>query len=37
MVFLAENSLEDFLSEEPDVYSMKDVKVRYFEECCFDL
>jgi hypothetical protein len=26
---LAEKSLKDFLSKEPDVYSMKDVKVRY--------
>ena len=29
VMFLAEKSLKDFLSEEPDVYSMKDVKVRY--------
>jgi len=29
VMFLAEKSLADFLSKEPDVYSMKDVKVRY--------
>jgi len=29
VVFLAEKSLKDFLGKEPDVYSMKDVKVRY--------
>jgi hypothetical protein len=29
VMFLAEKSLKDFLSKEPDVYSMKDVKVRY--------
>jgi len=29
VMFLAEKSLKDFLSEEPDVYSIKDVKVRY--------
>lgn len=26
---LAEKSLKDFLDKEPDVYSIKDVKVRY--------
>ena len=29
VMFLAEKSLKDFLSKEPDIYSMKDVKVRY--------
>lgn len=29
VMFLAERSLKDFLSEEPDAYSLKDVKVRY--------
>lgn len=29
VVFLAEKSLKAFLGKEPDVYSMKDVKVRY--------
>jgi len=26
---LAEKSLKDFLEKEPDVYSVKDIKVRY--------
>ena len=30
LMVLAEKSLKDFLGKEPDVYSMKDVKVRYF-------
>jgi len=29
LMVLAEKSLKDFLGKEPDVYSMKDVKVRY--------
>jgi len=29
LMLLAEKSMKDFLIEEPDVYSMKDVKVRY--------
>ena len=29
LMLLAEKSLKDFLSGEPDVYSIKDVKVRY--------
>jgi len=29
VMFLAEKSSKDFLGKEPDVYSMKDVKVRY--------
>ena len=29
LMFLAEKSLKTFLSEEPEVYSIKDVKVRY--------
>ncbi|MDH7563426.1 MAG: hypothetical protein QHH24_00880 [Candidatus Bathyarchaeota archaeon] len=29
LMFLAEKSLKDFLNEEPNVYSIKDVKVRY--------
>jgi hypothetical protein len=29
VMFLAEKSLKVFLGKEPDVYSMKDVKVRY--------
>jgi len=29
VMFLAEKSLKDFLDKEPDVYSVKDVKVRY--------
>jgi hypothetical protein len=29
VMFLAEKSLKNFLGKEPDVYSMKDVKVRY--------
>lgn len=29
VMVLAEKSLKDFLGKEPDVYSMKDVKVRY--------
>jgi len=29
MMVLAERSLKDFLEKEPDVYSVKDIKVRY--------
>jgi hypothetical protein len=29
VMFLAEKSLEEFLGKEHDVYSMRDVKVRY--------
>ena len=29
LMLLAEKSMKGFLIEEPDVYSMKDVKVRY--------
>jgi hypothetical protein len=29
LMLLAEKSMKGFLFEEPDVYSMKDVKVRY--------
>jgi len=29
LMFWAEKSLKDFLNEEPNVYSIKDVKVRY--------
>jgi len=29
LMVLAEKSLNDFLGKEPDVYSVKDVKVRY--------
>jgi hypothetical protein len=29
LMVLAERSLKDFLEKEPDVYSVKDIKVRY--------
>ena len=29
LMFLSEKSLKDFFNEEPDIYSIKDVKVRY--------
>jgi len=29
LMTLAEKSLKDFLQKEPDVYSIKDIKVRY--------
>ena len=29
VMVLAERSLKDFLEREPDVYSVKDIKVRY--------
>lgn len=29
IMMLAEKSLKDFLEKEPDIYSVKDVKVRY--------
>lgn len=29
VMVLAERSLKDFLEKEPDVYSVKDIKVRY--------
>lgn len=29
MVMLSEVSLKDFLDDEPDIYSIEDVKVRY--------
>jgi len=29
VMVLAEKSLKDFLEKEPDVYSVKDIKVRY--------
>ena len=29
LMTLAEKSLKDFLEKEPDVYSIKDIKVRY--------
>lgn len=29
MMVLSEKSLKEFLDEEPDIYSIKDVKVRY--------
>jgi len=30
IMMLAEKSLKDFLEKEPDIYSVKDVKVRYY-------
>jgi hypothetical protein len=29
LMLISERSLKDFLSKEPDLYSMKDVKARY--------
>jgi len=29
VMVLAERSLEDFLEQEPNIYSVKDIKVRY--------
>jgi len=29
LMSISERSLKDFLSKEPDIYSMKDVKARY--------
>jgi len=29
LTVLAEKSLKDFLEKEPDIYSIKDIKVRY--------